>query len=593
MTSFSSLPLPFKSLLIIPLFFGATLVVTGQEDFNIYDFNKGDGIPQGAAADNIREIDPMFFDGPNINGNLVMKLEDEQNPGDNFLRFYRLLYYGNNSSAEDRAELIFKPRFPVNEDWELIFVGANAGSNDTPTVRRMLGEIRLAPEGGPASDSYVQYGLQHPWLQFIDPVLQTPVLVQETVGGNTSDPERPTDPFTIASAFSTALTYKFKYTAADQMLTLTMGTANTLVSDTVHVQNTETFPEGRDIATLDLSQWPYTDPASDEFEFALVGEAENASIQKNFIGFYFVYEKGAKGVVDTGPVIVAETDELNAHNNFDPVTEESPAIQLDVLGNDTIDGLLDKDNQLYITGISETMDGESKMVLPSAGGGSIAVIQKEDMTVERYILYVPGFDYAGPDTFYYHISDQNLNSATGRVDLDVIGTVFLEQFASAFFDLLMRWLEQTPIGAEIADGLRRRKDRIIISIINDPNLFGDFSNSVSSAKVDDSSNLLNSSGFQTNNVGIGGAGEALKLYQAFQPGFATILTGNGGSQTITQSMVDQFNVVRDAIYDVADEELQGFIDTQSDRWNDMQDFVGMNFNQWAETLGMNPEELAI
>lgn len=80
--------------------------------------------------------------------------------------------------------------------------------------------------------------------------------------------------------------------------------------------------------------------------------------------------------------------------------------------------------------------------------------------------------------------------------------------------------------------------------------------------------------------------EMLGVFEEFQPGVAQLLGASGGNFQITQGMIDRVNAVADQVLLSASPELSQAIEDKRVAFNGLQDFVGKDFTQWAEMLGV-------
>ncbi len=95
-----------------------------------------------------------------------------------------------------------------------------------------------------------------------------------------------------------------------------------------------------------------------------------------------------------------------------------------------------------------------------------------------------------------------------------------------------------------------------------------------------------------NTVEIGG-GAVLDTFNAFQPAFSALLTGDADGATITQSSVDQLNAVVDLVLPLASPELSSVIQDESDAMNDFQDLVGKDVAEFSEVVGLDVEAVGV
>ncbi|HEY6169107.1 MAG TPA: hypothetical protein VI454_13780, partial [Verrucomicrobiae bacterium] len=78
--------------------------------------------------------------------------------------------------------------------------------------------------------------------------------------------------------------------------------------------------------------------------------------------------------------------------------------------------------------------------------------------------------------------------------------------------------------------------------------------------------------------------DAAQVVLDFQPAVAALLATNGGTATITQTMIDNLNSVWNQLLTNASPSLKTNLMNERARFNNFQDFVGKNFSQWATLL---------
>ncbi|MFZ0548542.1 MAG: VCBS repeat-containing protein, partial [Candidatus Promineifilaceae bacterium] len=76
--------------------------------------------------------------------------------------------------------------------------------------------------------------------------------------------------------------------------------------------------------------------------------------------------------------------------------------------------------------------------------------------------------------------------------------------------------------------------------------------------------------------------------QNFLPGLEGLVTGNGDQYLVTQQMVDDALDIWTRISAAASPQLANTINSQLAQYNNLQDFVGMSFDEWALAIGVNP-----
>ena len=76
------------------------------------------------------------------------------------------------------------------------------------------------------------------------------------------------------------------------------------------------------------------------------------------------------------------------------------------------------------------------------------------------------------------------------------------------------------------------------------------------------------------------------MLQNFMSGLEAFVTGDGDQPLIDQDMIDAALDIWTRIAAEAGPELAGVINTELAKYNNLQDFVGLSFDQWAEAIGV-------
>jgi hypothetical protein len=76
--------------------------------------------------------------------------------------------------------------------------------------------------------------------------------------------------------------------------------------------------------------------------------------------------------------------------------------------------------------------------------------------------------------------------------------------------------------------------------------------------------------------------------QNFLPGLEALVTGQGGNILVTQEMVDDALDIWQRVAAAGSPEVAATINAELARYNNLQDFVGLTFNEWAIAIGVNP-----
>lgn len=82
--------------------------------------------------------------------------------------------------------------------------------------------------------------------------------------------------------------------------------------------------------------------------------------------------------------------------------------------------------------------------------------------------------------------------------------------------------------------------------------------------------------------------DAYGTLQNFLPGLEGLVTGHGAEFVVTQEMVDDALDIWTRIAAAANPTLANVINNELAQSNNLQDFVGMTFDEWAIALGVNP-----
>jgi hypothetical protein len=76
--------------------------------------------------------------------------------------------------------------------------------------------------------------------------------------------------------------------------------------------------------------------------------------------------------------------------------------------------------------------------------------------------------------------------------------------------------------------------------------------------------------------------------QNFMPGLAALVTGRGDQVVVTQDMVDDALDIWQRLAAAGSPALAGVINDELAKYDDLQDFVGLSFDDWARAIGVNP-----
>ncbi len=87
--------------------------------------------------------------------------------------------------------------------------------------------------------------------------------------------------------------------------------------------------------------------------------------------------------------------------------------------------------------------------------------------------------------------------------------------------------------------------------------------------------------------------DAYGTLQNFLPGLEALLTGHGDEVVVTQRMVDDARSVWQRLAAAGSPQLAAAIQTELVRFNGLQDFVDLTFDEWAEAIGVAPPRVLL
>ena len=80
--------------------------------------------------------------------------------------------------------------------------------------------------------------------------------------------------------------------------------------------------------------------------------------------------------------------------------------------------------------------------------------------------------------------------------------------------------------------------------------------------------------------------DGIATLQNFMPGIIGMVQGYGDQVFLTQQMVDDGLDIWQRLSDRDSGALSAFIETELAQWNNMQDFVGLSFDEWGTMIGL-------
>lgn len=82
--------------------------------------------------------------------------------------------------------------------------------------------------------------------------------------------------------------------------------------------------------------------------------------------------------------------------------------------------------------------------------------------------------------------------------------------------------------------------------------------------------------------------DGYRTLQNFMPGLEALTEGNGSQVVVTQEMVNHAYSVWSRLAAAGSPTLAAAINSKLAQYNNLQDFVGMTFDEWAQAIGVNP-----
>ncbi len=295
----------------------------------------------------------------------------------------------------------------------------------------------------------------------------------------------------------------------------------------------------------------------------------------NYEGFIFSYTvEDSMGNRDFAKVFLGtETIELTANDDAiflrtNPVGSEPIISRIAVLHND-----IDTDPHLTFQIID---------VSPSTQGADIYTDAEF-----KNIFYTAPAGFTGTDTFTYKILSQGgeeAGPATVTVNIGDFNPPFPTN-QNALIRSFMQLFGNSPEAIRLRELVKRHSNEIIFLLKQQestaPKLFDGFTGPYPG-------------GYSTNTVGTPETeSQFLSLIAALEPGIKALLTGDGDNVTITQELIDAVHSLQTLVEASASSELKADIQEVSDMFNNLDDFVGKNFNEAIELLGVDPNASGI
>lgn len=295
----------------------------------------------------------------------------------------------------------------------------------------------------------------------------------------------------------------------------------------------------------------------------------------NFEGFIFSYTvEDGNGKRDFAKVFLeTEKMELTANDDRVFIGVNAVANLIDVLRND-----IDPDPHLTFQII--------ELPTTTTQGGTLTTD-----TDNKKVYYTPLNNFSGLDSFEYEIlslGGETAGPATVTIQVGnplnpnppvAIGVL-------ALIHNLLNLFEYSPEAIHLLEILRQHKNEILYLLNNQSGeqtsakLFDDFTGSYTGSSTKAAGTVETEAAFAS-------------LISALEPGIKALLTGNGDAVIVTQELVDAIKGLQTSVEAVASDQLNADIQEIAAMFNNLDDFVGKNFNQAIELLGVDPNSSGI
>jgi hypothetical protein len=203
----------------------------------------------------------------------------------------------------------------------------------------------------------------------------------------------------------------------------------------------------------------------------------------------------------------------------------------------------------------------------------------------KNVYYTPPPNFEGTDGFEYSIRSMGGETAGPATVTIVVGIPQnpnppVAVGVLALIRNLLDLFDNSPQAIHLLELLRQHKTEILYYLNNQsgdqtaPKLFNR-----SSVDLPE---------FSTNAAGTADTEAAFaNLISALEPDIKALLTGNGDNIVITQELVDAVKVLQASVEAAASDALKADIQDVSAMFNNLDDFVGKNFNEAIELLGVD------
>ena len=292
-----------------------------------------------------------------------------------------------------------------------------------------------------------------------------------------------------------------------------------------------------------------------------------------WLSFFYTIEDG-EGNRDFASADVFVTDgidhQIMAEDDRVPIElgKIPETIEIEVLANDRI-GPPGAFGQLVIDSFSQ----------PGLPGAEISTINSN-----RKLLYKVPSSGLSVDSFTYTVTDGDSRFDTANVNI-VVGT----------FDFPDDTDAQSYQGREFAMQTPEGDSRVTNLFTFCGDLLGIFTVSFLGGQTRNTK--PDQPEKQSFELQIQGTPETedrlLRMFADFQPGFSALLAGQGETETISFEMIENVKYLMDYALDRAKPALKDYIQEQAAMFNGLDDFVGKNFNEWAQMLDLDPEKVTI
>jgi hypothetical protein len=215
-----------------------------------------------------------------------------------------------------------------------------------------------------------------------------------------------------------------------------------------------------------------------------------------------------------------------------------------------------------VSDLSSALDSRLHLAYAQAGGGLAYVVRVATQVVNRSAPLAPQSAYGGgynplDPCGHTHSDESGARHETNTALTAAAAVAGVAPGAlsdDAIFDAMANVFAATPAGQSFMEQYNQHSGEMGQIGLNDPALLWD----------------------------------AFGTLQNFLPGLEALVAGRGEQMVVTQAMVDDALDIWQRLAAAGSPALAGAINAELARYDNLQDFVGLTFDEWARALGVEP-----